>query len=252
MFLDIARQYPGESMLNLSAFDKQILITKPEVLPELLVHRSYEFVKPTKIGTFLRHILGDGLIIAEGNQHRFLRKNTMPAFTFRHIKDLYPMMWAKAILFTETLRAEALDVSHGGGKGSGVLDLQPWASRVTLDIIGIAGLGRKFNMLQKSEDPLLKIYEGLTDPSMEKLTFAMASIIFGISLVQWLPWRMNTIFRNLTSSLNKICTNMIQEKRRAIEMSKDDHFDILSLLIKSDNFADNELKDQLLTFLAAG
>ena len=31
-----------------------------------------------------------------------------------------------------------------------------------------------------------------------------------------------------------------------------DHFDVLSLLIKSDNFTDNELKDQLLTFLAAG
>jgi cytochrome P450 len=45
---------------------------------------------------------------------------------------------------------------------------------------------------------------------------------------------------------------MIQEKRVAITEKEDDHFDVLSLLIKTNNFSDEALKDQLLTFLAAG
>lgn len=252
LFLDLAKRFPGEELLNLSVTGNEVLITQPRLLADLLVHRAYDFVKPPKISSFLRHVLGDGLIIVEGNQHKFLRKNTMPAFSFRHIKDLYPMMWTKAVLLTETLKREVQASDGGEAKKAGVIELSSWASRVTLDIIGIAGLGRKLNMLEKSEDPLLDIYEQLLEPSMEKLTFVMFSFLFGLRFVRLFPWRMNGVFNYLTSSLNKICTELIQDKRRAITEKEDDHFDVLSLLIKSDNFADEELKDQLLTFLAAG
>lgn len=66
------------------------------------------------------------------------------------------------------------------------------------------------------------------------------------------PWKMNNLFIYLTSSLDNICRDLIKEKRKAIIQNKDDHFDILSLLIKTENFDDEVLKDQLLTFLAAG
>jgi cytochrome P450 len=69
-------------------------------------------------------VLGDGLIIVEGSQHKFLRKNTMPAFHFRHIRDLYPMMWAKSISLTSALQQgisgrERMD-SHIVGKSGHV------------------------------------------------------------------------------------------------------------------------------------
>ncbi|KAI8623353.1 cytochrome P450 [Xylariaceae sp. FL1651] len=252
LFLDLIKKHPGEEILNLSAFDKQVLIAKPRMLADLLVHRAYDFIKPPKLSGFLRYVLGDGLIIVEGDQHKFLRKNTMPAFSFRHIKDLYPMMWTKAVAMTATLREQALESAGGKDKNTGIVELSSWASRVTLDIIGIAGLGREFNMLKKSEDPLLDIYEQLLEPAPEKLVFAMSSIAFGISFVRFLPWKMNNLFKYLTGRLNEICMPMIQEKKVAIIKTADDHFDILSLLIKSNNFTDRELKDQLLTFLAAG
>lgn len=44
---------------------------------------------------------------------------------------------------------------------------------------------------------------------------------------------------------------MVREKRETMQ-SGEQHFDILSLLIKSNDFSDDELVDQLLTFLAAG
>jgi cytochrome P450 len=56
----------------------------------------------------------------------------------------------------------------------------------------------------------------------------------------------------LTASLDNICRDLIRDKRQAIIQKGDDHFDILSLLIKSGDFDDEVLKDQLLTFLAAG
>ncbi|KAI0968932.1 cytochrome P450 [Xylaria arbuscula] len=249
LFLDLIKKYPGQEILNLTAFDHQVLVTKPRMLADLLVNKPYEFIKPPKISGFLRHILGDGLIMVEGDQHKFLRKNTMPAFSFRNIKDLYPMMWEKSVLMSDVLK-EALEI--GEGKETNIIDLANWTSRVTLDIIGVAGMGREFNMLKKTEDPLLGIYEQLLEPAPEKLAFAMTSIWLGLPFVGLLPWKMNGLFKHLTTTLSDYCMPMLQEKKDAIFNSKDDHFDVLSLLIKSGNFTDPQLRDQLLTFLAAG
>ncbi|KAI0431743.1 cytochrome P450 [Xylaria sp. FL1042] len=249
LFLDLIKKYPNQEILSLSAFDYQVVLTKPRMLADLLVHKPYDFIKPPKISGFLRHVLGDGLIMVEGDQHKFLRKNTMPAFSFRHIKDLYPMMWTKSALMCDALQ-EALET--GEGKDTKAIDLSNWTSRVTLDIIGVAGMGREFNMLKKSEDPILNIYEQLLEPNPEKLAFAMSSILFGLHFVRLLPWKMNSLFKYLTTTLSDLCMPMLQEKKDAIFNSKDDNFDILSLLIKSGNFTDAQLRDQLLTFLAAG
>ena len=171
------------------------------------------------ISGFLRHVLGDGLIIIEGAKHKFLRKNTMPAFSFRHIKDLYPMMWKASTRFMSQLKKEISDTADG--KDAGVVELSNWASRVTMDIIGVAGLGRQFNMLEQSEEPLLKLYEALLEPSTEKLLFSMLSMLLGLSIVRMIPWRMNEVFNYLTSSLSQTCLPMIHEKRQAINEKGD-------------------------------
>ncbi|KAL2150481.1 hypothetical protein VTH82DRAFT_7044 [Thermothelomyces myriococcoides] len=252
LFLDLVKQYPNEELIALDSIGRQILVAKPRLLADLLVHKCYDFAKPRRISAFLRRILGDGLIIVEEDQHKFIRKNTMPAFHARHITDLYPMMWSKAGILVRTLRRQIADAATAESKGSAVLELTTWAHKVTLDIIGIAGMGRALNVVEKPGDPLQELYEELLEPDREKIIFAALSLAFGFPVIRMFPWRMNNLFIYLTSSLENICRDLIKEKRKAIIENKDDHFDILSLLIKTDNFDDEVLKDQLLTFLAAG
>ncbi|CAF3541908.1 unnamed protein product [Fusarium graminearum] len=246
LFLDLAKEYPGKDVIMLNSFRNQLCIMNPQLLADLLVHNCYDFAKPKRISGFLRHVLGDGLIIVEGEQHKFLRKNSTPAFHFRHIKELYPMMWTKSETLTKAI-AQDITASR-----SPVVELNGWASKVTLDIIGIAGLGRKFDAVEKKIDPLADIYEQLLEPDREKLIFAMLSLAIGLPIIRMIPWKMNDLFNYLTGSLNDLCYPMIKEKKAAIIEKGDDHFDVLSLLIKSNNFSDEALKDQLLTFLAAG
>ncbi|KAF4450374.1 hypothetical protein F53441_6498 [Fusarium austroafricanum] len=246
LFLDLARAYPGEDMITLNSLRSQICLMNPQLLADLLVHNCYDFAKPKKISSFLRHILGDGLIIVEGDQHKFLRKNTTPAFHFRHIKELYPMMWKKSQALAKAIKQDMTD------SNTSIVELNSWASKVTLDIIGIAGLGRRFEAVEKKKDPLADIYEQLLDPDREKLIFSMLSLAIGLPIIRLIPWKMNDVFNYLTGSLNTLCYPMIKEKKAAIIEKGDDHFDVLSLLIKTNNFSDESLKDQLLTFLAAG
>ncbi|KAF5667213.1 cytochrome P-450 monooxygenase [Fusarium heterosporum] len=246
LFLELAEQYPGEDLIMLNSLRSHVCIMNPQLLADLLVHNCYDFTKPKRISSFLRHILGDGLIIVEGEPHKFLRKNTTPAFHFRHIKELYPMMWEKGETLARAMKQDTKD------SRSSVVELNGWASKVTLDIIGIAGLGRRFDAVEKKKDPLAGVYEQLLEPNREKLIFSMLALAVGLPLVRLIPWRMNKVFNNLTGSLNELCYPMIKEKKTAILEKGDDHFDVLSLLIKTNSFSDEALKDQLLTFLAAG
>ncbi|KAF2100407.1 putative P450 monooxygenase [Rhizodiscina lignyota] len=234
----------GVLLLRSPLHRNRLLLTSPRALADVLLHNSYDFEKPKGVRSFLRSVLGDGLIIIEGEEHKFQRRHVMPAFSFRHIKELYPMMWRKSLALTERLNFEAIE-----GK---TIEMYSWASKVTLDIIGIAGLGREINALQNSDDELVRCYEELLEPSPQKLVFFVAQAYGPAKLVKMLPLRLNRVFSETTSTLRSICGRLVREKREAIKTNADDHFDILSILIKSNDFSDDALVDQLLTFLAAG
>jgi cytochrome P450 len=235
-----------------------LLLTDPRSLAEVLVHKSYEFQKPKEIRNFLRMVLGDGLIIVEGDEHKFQRKHLTPAFSFRHIKELYPIFWSKAMELTRCVTAEIYENPAQAKNDEkltnpqGVVEVNHWANKVTMDIIGVAGLGRHFNALQNSNDELIKNYEELLEPTTEKGMYFTASLLLPRRLIFALPWKLNSILKATMKTLREICGQLVRDKKELAKAQPEEHVDILSLLIKSNNFADDMLVDQLLTFLAAG
>ncbi|KAK0630392.1 cytochrome P450 [Bombardia bombarda] len=192
----------NDGIILLQGHGNSLLLTKLIPYAGVLVSHPYYFAKWDCVCSFLRPILGDGLVVVEGEQHKFLRKNTMPAFKFGRLKELYPMMWEKAVMLSETLKERV-------AAGESTIDMGVWASKVTLDIIGVAGLGRELNALKSPDDPLLKQFAELVKPNKAKFIYFFLTSLFPPSLVHKLP-------------------------------------------LKSKNFTESELVDQLLTFLAAG
>ncbi|KAJ9371078.1 hypothetical protein DTO282F9_7579 [Paecilomyces variotii] len=253
-YVSIAKRFSNDSVVALRGLGKtQLLLTKPDSIAEVLTDHPYDFIKPPVVRKFLGLILGEnGPFFAEGERHKFIRKNTRPAFSSRALQDLYPMMWTKAMALTHLLRDEVQQQSTAADS-MGTVDICPWATRASLDVIGIAGLGREFNILKNSDDQLFKAYEYISEPSLEKIVYAFLCSRFSYQLVQRLPfWRLNVTFRENIESIRRIAEDLVREKREAIVGKGDDNFDILSLLIRSDNFSESELVDQLLTYLVAG
>ena len=87
----------------------------------------------------------------------------MPAFAFRHIKDLYPTFWAKATELVAVLKVYNKDYYEH--EIPPVVHVSEWASRATLDIIGRAGLGQEFRALEDPSNELSKIYRKVCSPS---------------------------------------------------------------------------------------
>lgn len=105
-----------------------LMITSPNLLKEILVDNTYDYVKSPPVRRVLHLILGNGVINVEGDEHRFQRKRLLPSFGLGPIKDLYPLFWEKS---TEL----ACKLSEQPGPTE--VTLSEWCSRATLDIIGL-------------------------------------------------------------------------------------------------------------------
>jgi cytochrome P450 len=187
----------------------------------------------------------------EGDVHKFQRKHIQPSFSFRHVKELYPLFWSKSVEVVEKITA---GFPLGDQTRSGVSDISFWAPKVTLDIIGIAGLGRDFHTIINNDDELAQTYDDITSPSFK------TSVIFGFSVLgmkwvlRFLPWDIEQNLRTNTDKIRVLCRQFIVDKKRMIKVdsSSEESADLLSKLMKSNDFSDEELVDQLLTFLMAG
>ncbi|PHH87440.1 hypothetical protein CDD83_8871 [Cordyceps sp. RAO-2017] len=73
----------------LFAFNRErLLVSSPKALAEVLVSKNYMFEKPIAVRNALGRVLGNGILLAEGDEHKVQRRNLLPAFHYRHIKDL--------------------------------------------------------------------------------------------------------------------------------------------------------------------
>ena len=50
--------------------ESRVLVTNPKALAEVLVQRNYEFIKPPRIRMGLGRLLGIGILLAEGDEHK--------------------------------------------------------------------------------------------------------------------------------------------------------------------------------------
>ena len=49
---------------------ERVILTTPKAIGEVLVQKSYDFIKPTFLRAGIAQILGVGLVLAEGDEHK--------------------------------------------------------------------------------------------------------------------------------------------------------------------------------------
>ncbi|RKF55520.1 Cytochrome P450 monooxygenase FUM15 [Golovinomyces cichoracearum] len=247
---------------------ERLLITSPNALKEVLTTKSYDFKKPSRIFRALSRLLGVGLILAEGDEHKRQRKNLMPAFSFRHIKNLYPLFWKKSIEVTEAMTAE---VRAGGLKydelpefqkevtprpsssdSDTVIEVSDWASRATLDIIGIASFGRDFNAIRDPNTSLNKTYRKVFKPSRQAQILGLLNLFFPGWIVAKIPISRNGEIEAAAAVIRDTCRSMIRLKKEKLQSKQLNDPDILSIALENGDFTEENLIDQMMTFLAAG
>ncbi|RGB27760.1 cytochrome P450 [Rhizophagus diaphanus] len=108
-----------------------IFVADPKIIQEITFSRSYDFIKPYSTSNKSAiALLGKGLIFAEGDDHKRQRKMMNPAFSHSNIKGMVPDFIRVTTSLIDLIKEEI-------NQGNSNVNLTPYISKATLDIIGL-------------------------------------------------------------------------------------------------------------------
>ncbi|KIW62872.1 hypothetical protein PV04_09764 [Phialophora macrospora] len=240
---------------------ERLLVTNPKGLAEVLTTKSYEFVKPQLLSSGIGRILGVGILLAEGDDHKMQRKNLSPAFHFRHVKELYPIFWAKSQEMVRAMQKEVKSLSPPPSSSSSEVEapttapsveIGEWGSRATLDIIGVAGMGQDFHALQDPANELNRVYRAVFSPDRTAQILGLLAFFLPAWFINALPVDRNSQVQAAANVAKDTCRRLIEQKRRRLANKEPMQPDIISVALESGAFTDDDLVNNMMTFLAAG
>ncbi|GBB88720.1 hypothetical protein RclHR1_01530008 [Rhizophagus clarus] len=231
-------------------FNKPTLyVADPKIVQEMTLSKSYDFVKP--YNKFTIALLGNGIVFAEGDVHKRQRKMMNPAFTYNNIKEMVPIF----IRVSSTLK-DLIENEISQGKSN--INLTPYISKTTLDIIGLAGFSYEFNSLTSSNE-LATAYDSILNFPPSTLRTGVILLSNYVPFIRDIPVGINLKFKNSCAVISRVSKRLVEEKYKKAENGELKDKDLLSLLINTnkilpdeEKMTDEELKNQIMTFLIAG
>ncbi|CAB4387314.1 unnamed protein product [Rhizophagus irregularis] len=248
--LEWVRKYGNIVKYN-GLFNKPtLLVTDQKIIQDILTSsKAYDFVKSHN--EFNLALLGNGLVFAEGDDHKRQRKMMTPTFTHGNIKEMVPTFIRVASTLKGLIEKEI-------NQGNSNINLSPYISKTTLDIIGLVGFSYEFNSLTSSNE-LAAAYESLFNKQLSILQIAVMMAATYIPIIKDISTAMDVNFKNACEVISRVSRQLVEEKYKEAENGELKNKDLLSLLINTNKILPDEekmtfeeLKNQIMTFLMAG
>ncbi|TDZ13448.1 Cytochrome P450 monooxygenase FUM15 [Colletotrichum spinosum] len=233
---------------------ERLSIADDEALKHMTVRNPYNYPKPVRAKLWMVRILGEGVLLAEGQDHVHQRKALAPGFSIQAIRALTPVFWEKSLLMARCWREE-LAADGVSTKSFEALD---WLNRATLDIIGKAGFGYDVDSLENPDAPLREAY---------RMCFSfdiVSRILIGLQafspVFNHVPSKVNRDITRSRSIILAKATEIITEKQAEAERNTGGK-DILALIARDNKklkdagepgLSFETMRDQVMTFLGAG
>jgi len=187
------------------------------------------------------------------------RKGLNPAFQFRHIKELYPLIWAKCEEMVQEMYKSINTPTeptpeNPNGNPSNILEVSSFSNRAALDVIGVAGMSRDFNSLADPKNELFQVYKNIFSPNRTAQILGLIGLVVPMWIVRRLPVKRNNDMLQASRTIRQFCMDMITSRKAELartsekaddKLSKDK--DIITVAIASGAFTDENLVDQLMT-----
>lgn len=277
IYVDWVREFPGEPVIRyLTIANHEVLVPlTPEGMKECLMTRCYEFKKTEQWLRMVLDFAGWGIVTFSGEAHRASRRMLSKPFQLANIRKLEPIFTQKALEMCTVMDAAC---SSEGNK-TGVIDAIELMAKTTLDIMGLAALGRELSHLQSVHTDETKdkkdmasdgydfhdAYQCIVSPSMTGKILLFAS---GYLNVRWLPLEANREFKRATSFLNKTLLQLIRKRTAEIHGAMragthvvEDSRDILTFIAEeslpgsggaAEGITEDEFVGNLLQIMVAG
>jgi cytochrome P450 len=213
-------------------FLHSFIINKPEYIEHVLLGNQRNYRKGNFLRRMLGPLLGDGLLISEGDFWRRQRRIAAPAFHARRIGDLVTAM-------TSCTQARLA----GWCTRQAPFDLAAEMFELTLDIVGrtmfSTDVTAEIATLRRLTEVVVAVRPGLLDL---------------LGFPQWLPRPQAADYRRAITAFEALVARLLAERRA----DGRDRGDLLSMLLAArdpetgEGMSDKQLRDEILTILLAG
>ena len=205
-------------------------VSRPEYIESILVTQSNNFVK-SKDYRAMRRVLGNGLLLSEGDFWRRQRKLIQPAFHQSRIAAYAEIMVGYA---------ERMLASWSDGQA---LDIHEAMMRLTLGIVAKTLFDADVSHEAEDVDAALAVLMGKFLPQA-----GMALL-----LPTWIPLPTSRLLKRAVGRLDKVIYGIIEQRRVSGQMSGD----LLSAFLQAQDdeglgMTDRQLHDEIMTLFLAG
>jgi cytochrome P450 len=233
-FMDGWRQY-GD-IVKFRVAGPNYLLVHPDHIKYLLLenHRNYPHAEFQNANW--RTIVGEGLVVSDGDFWLRQRRLMQPAFHRQRIISFVKLM-------TDTI-AEMLDRWQGHADRREAIDMRSEMMQLTLNILARA-------MFSADVSPEAA---AIGQAVSEELEYANGRLLSPINLPERFPTPANRRFLEAKGSMDRIVYRLIAERRN----SKEDHGDLLSMLLNArdeetgESMNDQQLRDEVTMMFIAG
>ncbi|MDS0283130.1 cytochrome P450 [Haloarcula onubensis] len=210
-----------------------VMLSDPTAIERVLVSEADRFRKPDFQGDALGDLLGEGLLLSEGDTWETQRQLANPAFSMRRLAGM-----------ADRITGHAEDRLADWADGD-VVNVERAMTRTTLDVIldlmmGVELSEARVETIEEQLMPLGQRFE--PDP----LRFAAP---------EWMPMPDDAEFDAAVETLDSILDDIIAVRERTAGSGEDGPMDFLSVLIRArDDGVESpeQLRDEMMTMLLAG
>ncbi|KAF9265786.1 cytochrome P450 [Marasmius fiardii PR-910] len=244
---------------------RRLYTTDLKALSHVLINH-YDYQKPEEARFALSEVLGDGILITEAEKHKFQRKvmvNNPPPLLIA-IRQLTDIFVDKSMELRDAWKSEIESGSESNTNEPVRIEVSSWLSRMTLDVIGLAGFNYEFNSINP------------VDGKPNELNSAFSTIFFQttrnrriwpiirmyVPIFRRLPTLQSGVISNARNTMARIGRQLLDESKQSLAQEPDKKAagrDLLSLLVESnmnekdaERMSDEDVLAQVPTFLVAG
>ncbi|KAF8841559.1 cytochrome P450 [Paxillus ammoniavirescens] len=236
----------------------------------ILTHAN-DYKKGFLLSRALAQILGEGVAVAEGSQHRQQRRVMSPAFAPAQIRGLNGIFMAKAIYLHDLWSSEIANpaVNTNGAH----LEIMAWMSRMTIDVIGLAGFNYDIDALGATEKRnALNVAFATVSTAIERIELDISFVLQAwFPPLRLIPSDHTRKIQAAQRAMGRIGKGLLTKAKAAVlagateeggvKKSSIQDRDLLTLLVKANmatdipenqRLSDEDVLGQVPTFLVAG
>ncbi|CAF2154072.1 unnamed protein product [Rotaria magnacalcarata] len=229
----------------------RIMINDPTLLADVLSRNNAQnYIKPPLFNTVFIPIIGrHNLLVAEGAEHERARRMINPAFHHINLKSMISIISNQTAKAIETL----LSKSNSDKQKHEPVDFQIELNALTLSIIASSAFGSGFETITNAKDVICRIFVEILDA----IAYRSMIMVNQIPFLSRLPfWKKDVVDKGIRM-IGELVDQIITDRRQGRSSSKSTGADLLDLLLSAVDdegvpFTDQEIKEESLTFIAAG